>query len=74
MSYWPMWVIYFDPLDYPQKWVVRRWSIGEGKVEADREAIIYTTLQEARNSLPWQASTRLNRAPCDEKQIIEMWF
>jgi hypothetical protein len=73
-SGWPMYVIYFNPLDYPSKWVVRRWWIGEGKVEAEREAIVCTTLAQARNSLPWEASTRLNRDATDEKQIVEMWF
>lgn len=71
---WSMYVIYFNPLDYPSKWVVRRWWIGEGKVEAEREAIVCTTLAQARNSLPWEARTRLNRDETDEKQIVEMWF
>ena len=74
MKDFPMWVIYFDPLDQPKKWVVRCWHIGEGKVEAEREAFVCNSLEEARRALPPQAATRLNRDPSDEKQIVEMWF
>lgn len=69
-----MWVIYFDPLDYPQKWVVRLWYLGSGFLTPQPEAYICNSLDEAREALPPQVSSRLNRAPCDEKQIVEMWF
>jgi hypothetical protein len=73
MNYWPMWVIYFNPLDYPKKWVMRQWRIGAGKVEAELEAVVCDSLEAARGALPLQAQTRLNRAPVDEPQIVEMW-
>ena len=68
-----MWVIYFDPLDHPKKFVTRRWKIGEGRLEADLEAFVSNSLEEARSVVPLGA-TRLNRAPADEAQIVEMWF
>jgi hypothetical protein len=73
-DHWPMWVIYFDPLDYPKKFVVRTWWIGAGKLEAELGPIVRDSLREAREALPPEASTRLNRAPVDEKVIVELWF
>jgi hypothetical protein len=69
----PMWVIYFDPKDYPGKWVVRRWDIGPARLTAAPEAFVCDSLVEARSAVP-PGTTRLNRAEKDEPQIKELWL
>src|ERR1700740_1701763 len=58
-----MWVIYFDPSDYPEKWVVRRWDVGPGVVRARPKADICDSLEAARAFVP----PGLSRIPADER-------
>ena len=69
----PMWVIYYDPLDYPGKWVVRRWLVEPGKVTGEPEPFVCDSLSEARAAVP-PGAYRLNRAESDEPQIKEIWL
>jgi hypothetical protein len=68
-----MWIVYFNPEDYPQKWVVRRWAIGPGKVTPDAEPFVGNSLAEARGAIPL-GLVRLDRAEVDEPQIKEIWL
>ena len=68
----PMWVIYYNPEDYPGKYVVRRWVIGPGKMTADPVPFVCDSLAEARAAVPLGAFW-LDRAPVDEPQIKEIW-
>jgi hypothetical protein len=68
-----MWVIYFDPTDYPQKWVVRRWDVGHGIVRAQPKAAICDSLRKARTFIPF-GLVRLDRMEADEPQIKEVWL
>jgi hypothetical protein len=68
-----MWVIYYDPKDYPGKWVVRLWQIGVEGVTALPEPFVCDSLAEAREAVPPGCSW-LDRAPIDEPQIKEIWL
>jgi hypothetical protein len=70
----PMWVIYYDPKDYPGKWVVRRFDISSAEgIVPQTEASVCDSLTEARAAVPLGASW-LDRSPGDEPQIKEMWL
>jgi hypothetical protein len=68
-----MWVIYFDPTDYPEKWVVRRWDVGPGVARPQPQVAICDSLAAARGIVPF-GLTRLDRAAADEPQIKEVWL
>jgi hypothetical protein len=74
MNTLPMWVIYWNPRDYPCRYVVRRWLVGaSGAVADDEPNAVVDTLDEARRSVP-QGLACLNRAEADERQIVEVWI
>ena len=72
-AYLLMWVIYERPLDYPDSFVVRRWWAEAGKANADPQAALFKTLEEARASLP-RGLYCLGRTEGDEPQIREVWL
>jgi len=66
--------IYWDPSDYPKKFVVRRWTIGEDGVPvADTECKVFTRLTGARKSIP-SGFVRIGRDEKDDKSIVEVWI
>jgi hypothetical protein len=69
-----MFVVYSNPLDYPNKFVVRRWAIGPGYVNADGDWFyLGETLEEVRSHVPkW--CIRIDRQQNDEPQIVEVWI
>jgi hypothetical protein len=69
-----MWVIYWNPRDFPNRYIVRRWLVdGAGPVADDEPSAIVETLDEARRSIP-DGLFCLDRAEADEKQIVEIWL
>jgi hypothetical protein len=68
-----MWVIYHNPVDYPGKWVVRVWRIGEGRVSPLPDPFVYDSLDEARRHIPSWA-IRIEREKVDEPHVKEMWM
>lgn len=65
-----LYAIYFNPLDHPGKYVVRRW---EG-LKPDIEPIIVTDeLKEAREAIP-DHMYRLDRLTDDDPAILETWI
>jgi hypothetical protein len=68
-----MFIIYERPRDYPHHYVMRRWTIGAGALEADGYCIIAPTLEEIRSHVPVHC-VRIDRAPQDEPQIVEAWL
>lgn len=73
-----MFVIYENPKDYPGKFVVRRWTVGQGGPIADPEPLaIENTVHEARGFLPRDATHplyRLEPQPNDDPVIREVWI
>lgn len=67
-----IWTIYLNPLDAPGKFVLRPWTIRDGK-PVPGEARIYEDLDEARAQVP-PGLSRLDRNPVDEPQVVESWI
>jgi len=68
-----MFTVYFNPSDYPGKWVVRKWLVGK-ELQSDHEPLIVCdSLQEARSAIPEDLCC-LQRNDEDEPQIVETWF
>jgi hypothetical protein len=67
-------VIYEKPKDYPQGYVVRRWEVAMGSMEAQAmESARVATIEEARALIP-EGLFRMDRALEDEPQIVETWI
>jgi hypothetical protein len=64
-----IWVIYERPRDYPNSFVVRRWSGGKPA----RFCQVFNTLQEARDAIP-NGLCCLERQPDDDPSIKETWL
>jgi hypothetical protein len=67
------WVVYFNPKDYPGKYVVRRWRIAQGSAEAAKEATVHDSLEEARAAIP-PGLYPLERFADDDRVIVEVWI
>jgi hypothetical protein len=68
-----MYVVYFDPSDYPGRYVVRQWEVGpRSTAHCSEPLIVCDTLQQAQDAVP-SGLVRLARDPLDEKQIQEVW-
>lgn len=64
--------IYFDPEDFPGKYVVRGWTSYMNHSDGDKECEVVGSLEEAREKIPagmvWQA-----RHPSDARAVVEAW-
>lgn len=70
-----MYTIYFNPRDYPGRFVMREWFIVKGSREpmpAPLPSAVCDTLEEARRALP-PGVVWMGRNPEDESQIVEVW-
>lgn len=66
-------VVYFDPDDYPGKHVVRQWHVWPEHLQPHQDPLIVTDdLESARAALPG-GLVIVPRTPGDEKQIVETW-
>jgi hypothetical protein len=65
-------VVYDSPADFPGLFVVRRWEIRSGWVNAC-EARVANTLEAAREVVP-PGMYRLPRFPDDDPKIVEVWL
>lgn len=69
-----IYVVYKDPSDYPDKFVVRRQSVVNGDLLiAEKPEIVCDTLEEARKAIP-RFLFRLDRHPGDVLSIVESWL
>lgn len=70
-------VIYYNPLDYPGKYAIRKWYISRENDTTvmfyDKNAIICETLEEARKHIP-EETYRIPRYEEDDKAICEVWI
>ena len=65
--------IYYNPLDYPGKFVLRWQKVIRGAVLVDPDPLaIVDTLEQARQAVPY-GLVRLVRHPANEPQIVESW-
>lgn len=69
-----MCTVYFNPSDYPGKFVVRFWVVTAAGVEKSAEPMaVVDTLEEARAAIP-RGAVRLDRSEHDEPVIVEVWI
>lgn len=68
------WTVYYDPLDFPGKFVARRDGIfrTEPRVRATTDRFVADSLREIRDMLP-PGLAHLTRSEGDEPQIVEIW-
>lgn len=67
------WAIYFDPLDYPALYVVRRFESVAGISNATDDVELFDTLDAARASIrPGLAC--IPRLPADHQSVVEVWL
>jgi hypothetical protein len=67
------WVVYYNPSDYPEKYVVREWHVLRDSLIANDHVVIGNTLEEARTLIP-QGLYRLPRLENDDPVIVEVWI
>ena len=71
-----LWTIFFDPSDFPGKYVVRKFYVERGEpapaVVPDDTVIVTDTLAEARANVP-QGTVNLGRYAEDDSKILETW-
>ena len=68
--------IYHDPRDFPGKYVVRGWSILEGKADPVPDSIAHAIADDlagTRAALP-AGLVCLPRHPIDDPAIVEVWI
>lgn len=63
------WVVYEKPLDFPDKFVARKWIDNQPTLEF----LEADTLESIRNKLPVGLYC-LERSPGDDKKIVESWL
>lgn len=70
-----MWIVFFNPGDYPGKYVVRANDIFQGNPEPEprAECAVFDTLGEARAAMP-EWGYCIPRAPDDPPQVVETWL
>ena len=70
-----MWTVYQHPLDYPNKFVARRWDIEPGVTKPSASVIITPDLQTLQDILQFEMGlVRQVRWPQDDPTIVEVWL
>lgn len=68
------WVIYFDPSDFPGRYVLRRHIISDTLPPyADTHCTVRNTLEGVRKAVPG-GSFNAGRHPLDDPKIVEVWI
>jgi len=68
-----LYVVYNQPFDFPQSWVVREWRVNADGVQVARHCACAGTLEEARAILP-RGLVRTERWEQDDPAIHEVWL
>ena len=67
-----IWTVYEHPKDYPNNYVVRRWSGDKPTDDVD----VFLSLQHARDYIKFHtpADVCIGRSPNDDPCILECWI
>jgi len=66
--------VYKHPRDFPEKFVVRRWTYdGIKEVPEDPPIIVCDSLREARAAVP-KGTINSGRESADDPVIVEVWL
>lgn len=66
-------VIYYKPLDFPNHWVVRKFTMHSNMSVEAHEPKLFTTLNASRESIP-KGRVCFLRNDEDDPVIIETWI
>lgn len=67
--------IYDHPLDYPDGYLAREWSVSYGVRDPTPGQVVATgPLEQVRRSLIERGMTRIARSPEDAPAILETWL
>jgi hypothetical protein len=70
-----MWTVYDHPLDYPEKFVARRWDVDANGLKPSASIIVASDLEILRDILQFELGlTMLMRSPEDDPKIVETWL
>lgn len=69
-----IWTVYDHPDDMPDRYVVRRFEIREGRTVATDEAYMSVHLYPLREALARLGLRCMPRSDADEPHIIETWI
>ena len=73
LSDFPIITIYFDPTDYPGKYVARIFDIRPGEVCRLQYIMLGESLEEIRLRMP-ESFVRMDRKLEDDEKILEVWI
>lgn len=68
-----IYVVYENPTDCPNKFVLRKWAITPNEVHPEETVVVEDTLEALRKHIPGNMA-RIERNILDEPQIIEIWL
>ena len=76
MSTLAMWTVYDHPDDYPDKFIARRFEVGDdGGVLATTSVIVADSIETIRDILQFELHfVMLMRSPEDDPKIVETWL
>jgi hypothetical protein len=66
-------IVYFNPSDYPGKYVIRKVFIEDGKIRLDKNEIYVTSYALVKEFIP-KGLVRISRHPDDDPVIVETWI
>lgn len=67
-----LYTIYKNPLDYPGKFVVRRWLVGPSVIHSKELVAVVDSLEDARKAIP-EGLIVTPRDADDDRVIVETW-
>lgn len=70
-----MWTVYDHPLDYPDKFVARRFDFDASGPKPSASIIVAPDLETLRDILEFELHlVKLMRSPGDDPKIVETWL
>ena len=69
-----LWIVYDHPLDIPDFYVARRYSISNGHAAPTFDFILCVDLEPLREELSWKGLACIPRYPNDHPNVIEAWM
>jgi len=66
-----IWTVYESPLDYPERFVARRWTINPAPSPTD-DVIVADDMSSLQAMMP-PGMVRMPRQPGDDPVIVETW-
>jgi len=69
-----IWTIYDHPLDFPNEYVARRFTVGANGSGPTDDILTSTSLDLLRTELAGRGLTVIDRLPGDDPKIVEVWL